>query len=277
MDNEVEVQSGFDNIYMPLQCGIKSVNLETADVRCFTLVPERVISFNPGEFFMVSVWGAGEIPLSTASLSDESGEIEFCLRCVGRVSSRIFNLKEGDHIWIRGPYGRHFSLDDFHKQNILVVAGGIGIAPLRPLLQMKMKKPGKGSMMLIYGSKNPEQIIFRSEIDKWRTSGIETVLTVDESHDTWKGKVGFVTEYLDMFHGNRDKSRVYICGPDIMMSIALNNLAQMGIPEKNIICTCEKHMKCGVGKCGHCYTGSKYVCLDGPVFSGEEIIRGKIL
>jgi sulfhydrogenase subunit gamma (sulfur reductase) len=277
MERAAEVQNRLDNIYMPLQCGIARVSLETEDVKCFTLIPEKKILFNPGEFFMVSVWGAGEIPLSTASLSDESGEIQFCLRNVGRVSSQLFNLKEGDHIWIRGPYGRSFPLEDFHRQDVLVVAGGIGIAPLRPLLQMRMKRPGEGSMMLIYGSKEAEQIIFRSETDMWSTSGIETVLTVDADNGKWDGKRGFVTEYLNGFRGKPDRSMAYICGPDIMMSITLKNLVQRGIPEKMIFCTCEKHMKCGVGKCGHCYTGSRYLCIDGPVFTGEEIIREKIL
>ncbi len=277
MERTAEIKKGPDNIYMPVPCGIRSVSLETADVKCFTLVPDRKIVFNPGEFFMVSVWGSGEIPLSLASLSHESGEIQFCLRSVGRVSSRLFNLKEGDDIWIRGPYGRAFPLEDFHRRDVLLVAGGIGIAPLRPLLQMRMNKPGEGSMMLIYGSKDPEQIIFRSETDTWRNSGIETVLTVDTGDSQWEGNCGLVTGYLNLFHGRPEESMACICGPDIMMSIVLKNLVQAGIPEKNILCTCEKHMKCGVGKCGHCYAGSKYVCLDGPVFTAEEIVRNKIL
>jgi NAD(P)H-flavin reductase len=277
MERTADTQNRSDNIYMPLRCGIRSISLETEDVKCFSLVPEEKILFGPGEFFMVSLWGAGEIPLSAASLSDESGEIQFCLRNVGRVSSRLFNSKEGDHIWIRGPYGRSFPLEDFNRYDVLVVAGGIGIAPLRPLLQMKMKNQGEGSMTLVYGSKDPDQIIFRSETDAWRSAGINTVLTVDKGNGKWEGNKGFVTEYLNRFHGNPDTSLAYICGPDIMMSITVENLARRGIPEQNIICTCEKHMKCGVGKCGHCYTGSLYLCLDGPVFTADEIIREKIL
>ncbi len=277
MERAADLRAGDRNIYLPMKCGIKSVSLETEDVKCFTVSPGENLSFNPGQFFMVSLWGAGEIPLSSASLCDERGEIQFCLRSVGRVSSRLFNLNEGDHIWIRGPYGRSFPLKDFEKRDILVVAGGIGIVPLRPLLEMRMKRPGRGGMMLIYGSKDPGQVVFRSEVEMWRKSGIETVLTVDKGNSKWEGDTGFVTEHLNRFTGNREKSMVYICGPDLMMDITLKNLVHRGIPEKNLVCTCEKHMKCGVGKCGHCYTGSKYVCLDGPVFTGEEIIREKIL
>ncbi len=259
-----------ENIYLPQKGTIVSVNEETDSVRLFRIRMNRPIQYRPGQFFMVSLWGAGEVPISVTSLSGEEGFIEFCIRRAGSVTSRLFELKSGETLWFRGPYGRPFPLDIARGKDVVIVAGGIGIAPLRPLIEHFSKRK-KARVVLLYGSRSPEEIIYRKRISEWQKMGVKVVLTVDRGSRNWKGNIGVVTTLWHLAEVEFKKSVAYICGPEVMIKAAMQDLFFFGMPEDRIITTLEAHMKCGVGKCGHCYAGPLYICKEGPVFTYKEI------
>ncbi len=265
------------NIYTPVACEIRSIVQETTDVRLYRLSLPAGTAARPGRFFMVSLWGAGEVPISIASPSD-SDSLELCIRKAGLVTSAMDDLKEGDLLWLRGPYGNGFPLEIAEGVEIVIVAGGIGMAPLRPLLS-EFTTPGKGygKVTLIYGSRTPDEILFKEEIEQYQAMGIRVMLCVDRGNREWTGHVGLVTDLLGDIGGEMGSAVAYLCGPEIMIRNVTRNLSRMGMAEDRIITTLEAHMKCGVGKCGHCYGGVKYICTDGPVFSYREILENRII
>jgi len=259
------------NVYLPLKARVKAVVQKTADVNLYELELPGKIDYMPGQFFMVSVWGAGEVPISIASHRKYSESLQLCIRKVGLVTSFIHRLKEGDTVWIRGPYGNGFPLDIARGKDIVIVAGGIGIAPLRPLLHEFPGNKEYGNVALIYGSRDPDDIIFRDEVETWKQRGVDVIVTVDRQNGKWGGNVGLVTDFFSNIKSDLHSAVAYVCGPEIMIKNVIRDLNLMGMPQDMIITTLEAHMKCGVGKCGHCYAGCKYICTDGPVFSYREI------
>jgi NAD(P)H-flavin reductase len=261
-----------ENTYTPLKGTIKQVIEKTADVNLFRVALQQDISYVPGQFFMVSVWGAGEVPISAASHGNYSTSVEFCIRKTGFVTSAIHVLKEGDELWVRGPYGNGFPLDIAEGRDILIVAGGIGIAPLRPLIfEFSDRKKYPGKFQIIYGAKTPQDIIFLDEMALYREMGAEVMITVDNRNGKWDGRVGLVTDLLPQLMVDIRSAVSYICGPEIMIRNVTRDLSLMGMAQENIITTLEAHMKCGVGKCGHCYSGCQYICTDGPVFNYRQL------
>jgi len=260
------------NIYIPLSGKIEKITQLSSDVRLFKIKTDVPIDYIPGQFFMVSVWGAGEVPISVASLPEKNRTIEFCIRKIGGVTSAIHSLDTGHTIGLRGPYGNGFPVDMSKGRDVVLVAGGIGIAPIRPLMQQFIKNRQEvGKVTLLYGSRTPDEIIFRDEVEDWEKNGITVVLTVDKGNDNWNGNIGLVTRFWPEVRTNFKKAVAYICGPEVMIKAAMQDLFFLGMPDEKIITTLEAHMKCGVGKCGHCYAGPKYICADGPVFSYREI------
>lgn len=276
MKNNLKNNNG--NIYIPLNGKIEEITQLTPDVRLFKVKTDVPIDYIPGQFFMVSVWGAGEVPISVASLPEKDGTIEFCIRKTGVVTSAIHSLETGQSIGLRGPYGNGFPLNISKGRDVVIVAGGIGIAPLKPLVQQFIKNHKEaGRVTLLYGSRTPDEIIFRDEVEGWAKSGITAVLTVDKGNDNWNGSVGLVTGFWPEVRTNFKKAAAYICGPEVMIKAAMRDLFFLGMSDERIITTLEAHMKCGVGKCGHCYAGPKYICTDGPVFSYREIKNHSML
>ncbi len=266
---------GSKNIYIPVKAEVnEKINL-SADVYLFKVVPEVEFNYNPGQFFMVSLWGSGEVPISVASLANESKSeryIEFCIRRVGKVTSAIHKIEKGDFLWIRGPYGKSFPLEYAIGRDMLIVGGGIGLAPLRPVLQWGLKnKKNIKKLTLLYGAKTPEDIIFKEDLKDWADSGINVVLTVDQPNNGWGGNIGLVTTLWHKSEIDFKNAVSFICGPEVMIKAATKDLYFFGMSEERIITTLEAHMKCGVGKCGHCYKEEQYICTDGPVFSYKEI------
>ncbi|HEC98756.1 MAG TPA: hydrogenase [Nitrospirae bacterium] len=260
------------NIYLPVNGKIEEIIPQGRDVSLFRVRTQMPLNYVPGQFFMVSVWGAGEVPISVTSLFGADKAVELCIRRAGFVTETIHSLKAGDPLWLRGPYGNGFPLEISKNRDVVVVAGGIGMAPLRPLIEWFMKKPEDvGRVTLLYGAKTPEDIVFRDEMEDWKERGIKVLLTVDRADECWKGHVGLVTGLWQEVHSDLKKATAYICGPEVMIKAAMGELFLFGMPEERIITTLEAHMKCGVGKCGHCYTGPRYICTDGPVFSYREI------
>ncbi len=259
-------------LYLPLKAKVADVSDMTSDVRLFKIMPEKAFKYKPGQFVMVSLWGAGETPISITSTHGIQEHIELCIKKVGFVTSALHSLKAGDSIGIRGPFGNGFSPAGVKGKDVLFAAGGIGIAPLRSLINevLRNKKDFK-KIELIYGSRSPSDILFMDDIGSWREKGMNVILTVDRKDRKWKGSTGIVTEHMDKAKILFKNAHAFVCGPHVMINAVMRELASRGMHDDKIITTLEAHMKCGVGKCGHCYAGGKYVCTDGPVFSYKEI------
>lgn len=260
------------NIYIPVEGRIEDIVRQTDDVSLFSIRSLLPMDYTPGQFFMVSVWGYGEVPISVSSICRDAYITEFCIRNAGYVTNAIHSLGIGDPLWFRGPYGNGFEIEQAGSRDIIIIAGGIGLAPLRPLMQHFTDSPDDyGTLNLICGSKTPDDIIFKNDLDNWKKRSVNVIMTVDTKDNEWKGNVGLVTEFCNLIEADCNKTEAFICGPEMMIVSAIDVLSGMGIPDDRIITTLEAHMKCGVGKCGHCYNGRKYTCTDGPVFSFKEM------
>jgi len=228
--------------------------------------------YKPGQFVQVSVLGAGEVPISLCSSPSEDGYFELCVRKIGLVTGAMDSLKKEDELGIRGPYGNGFPMEQLEGQDLLFVAGGIGLAPLRSVIKYVFdNRDDYGRVTILYGARTKEDIVFAEELNRWsKVSNIEVLTTIDRPQEGWDGHVGVVTTLLrEVQHPSAYKALV--CGPAIMIHFAIKELLDLGLKEEDIITTLERHMKCGVGKCGHCYIGGKYVCTDGPVFTYAQL------
>lgn len=258
------------NMYVPVDAALQDVKSLTSDVKLYTLKTREKLHFRPGQFFMVSVFGYGEAPFSVASLDND--HFQLCIRKAGHLTSAIHSLRPGDRVGLRGPYGNGFNLDVAKNRDVVLVAGGLGIVPLRPLIySLAARRKDFGRVSLLYGSRRPSEILFGNEVERWGAAGIEVIHTVDCPEDDWRGCVGIVTGHVDKVEADFPESTAFICGPNVMIDAAMRKLSTLGIPDERIITTLEAHMKCGVGKCGHCYRGARYLCTDGPVFSLKEL------
>lgn len=262
------------NIYLPFKTSIAGVKEVARDVKLFSIVVPADFVYQAGQFVMVSVMGAGEVPISITSTPGADGRLELCVRTVGHVSSALNALSTGDAVWLRGPYGKPFPING--RQDTLFICGGIGIVPLRPLINTLLNRnaraDGRAGVTVMYGSRNPSEVLFLDEIQAWQEQGADVILTVDACQiESWKGCTGLVTEHFGKAKVDFKSSTAYICGPHVMIQAAMRDLSLMGMPDDHIITTLEAHMKCGVGKCGHCYCGGKLVCEEGPVFSLAEM------
>jgi len=266
-----------NNILRPSMARIVFKKKETYDTSTygFQLKENPDFSFLPGQFNMVGIPGVGEAPISFSSDPGEKNKFEHTIRAVGRVTQTIARYKEGDGLQIRGPYGRGWPLEDAQGKNILVVAGGIGLAPLRGfLLQVWKDRNDFGKVVILYGARTPEDLLFREELPLWRKKpNTQLLLTVDEvpPRTRWEENRGVVTTLFDRMEVSPDNTLALVCGPEIMMRFVVVGLLQRGYPASNLYLSLERRMKCGVGQCGHCQIGSKYVCRDGPVFCYREI------
>jgi NAD(P)H-flavin reductase len=266
------------NIYLPFKAVLRNVREIAKDVKLYSLAVPEDFSWQAGQFVMVSVLGAGEVPISITSVPGTGTGLELCVRSVGRVTSVLSALVAGDSLWVRGPYGRPFPAV---TGNSLFLCGGIGVVPLRPLINQKVaglaNREEKGTVTVIYGSRTPSEVLFLEEVESWRERGANVVLTVDTCDiESWKGCTGLVTDHFGRARVDFKNSTAFICGPHPMIQAAMRDLSLMGMPDDRIITTLEAHMKCGVGKCGHCFCGGKLICEEGPVFSFEEIKKYNI-
>lgn len=258
------------NSYIPLDARIETIEALTSDVNLYTLNILKGMEFRPGQYFMVSVFGFGEVPISVAS--NNNGPLQLCIRNVGHVTGAIHSLKEGDSVGIRGPYGNGFDLEAARGRDVVMLAGGIGIVPLRPLINEIISGGEEfGKIILVYGAKRPDEILFVDEANEWEKAGVRVIGTVDCADEKWCGCVGVVTAHLDGLETDFKEACAFLCGPPVMIGISMRDLSDKGMPEDRITTTLEAHMKCGVGKCGHCYIGPEYVCTNGPVYTLKEL------
>ncbi len=266
---------GQDELYLPLMSKIKSVKTLTANEKLFQIeLPDgKHLGHKPGQFVQVSVFGFGEAPISISSAPAVNGSFELCVRNVGSLTNKLHQITEGETVGIRGPFGNGFDMSTMHGKDVMIIAGGIGLAPVRSVInQINAERDKFGQMKILYGTKEPADLLYTDELKSWDKIGNNEVLvTVDQTADGWDGNVGVVTTLFKKTKINPANTVAIACGPPIMYKFVYLELQQIGFDDKDIYFSLERKMKCGVGKCGHCQIDGKYACVDGPVFSAKEI------
>jgi NAD(P)H-flavin reductase len=224
---------------------------------------------------MLYVYGVGEVAISISGDPAGSDTLVHTTRAVGSVTRAMDKLRAGQVIGVRGPYGRGWPIDEAEGQDIVVVTGGIGLAPLRPLLYYVLANRGRyGRLVLLYGARTPNDILYRKELERWRGRfDMEVLITVDRSIGGWRGHVGVVTQLVPRAPFDPYHATAFVCGPEIMMKYTIEALVTRGLPIEDVYVSMERNMKCAVGFCGHCQYGPKFVCKDGPVFRYDEVKR----
>ena len=265
-----------NNEYLPKKAIIEKIIQESSDTKTFLLcLNHRAygrLKYKPGQFLMLSLAGFGEAPFTFASIPGKDGRFQVSVRRVGALTNALHQFKEKDIVGVRGPYGNTFPLEKLKKKDLLFVAGGCGIAPLRSLIQYVFKhRKEYGKIEIIYGCRTPGDRFYRAEMESWQNNPDTKVhLTVDEPDEKWGGSCGVVCVLFPKIKLNPKTSFAFICGPALMIKFAIRDILKFGFKEPNIWASLERYMKCGIGKCGHCYLKGKYVCLDGPNFSYSQ-------
>ena len=255
------------NEYIPQLSEIKEVIKHTDLEYTFRMNFDGEVK--PGQFFEISLPKYGEAPISVSGAGE--GTIDFTIRRVGKVTNEIFENYVGDRLFIRGPYGNGFELENYKGKDIVVIVGGTGLSPVRGVVDyFAHHKDECGSCTLIAGFKTPKDVLFKEDFEFWKER-IHVTLTVDQAPDGYEGAVGMVTKYIPELHFDNPENTVFICvGPPVMMKFTVTEILKLGIKEEQIWISNERKMCCGLGKCGHCRIGSAYICLDGPVFNYVE-------
>jgi len=263
------------SLYLPRMAEIVQVERLTEKEKLFTLRLEKgqALGQHPGQFVEVSVLGIGEAPISVSSSPTRNGTFELCVRAVGDVTNALHRMEPGDWVGIRGPFGHGFPVEKMRGKDLLFAAGGLGLAPLRSLIQFALdERESFGRVIILYGARNPSELLFTDELAEWaQRRDVEFHLTVDRADATWKGHVGVITTLFPGVAVNPRSTVAVTCGPPIMYRFVLIELLAKGIPENQIYLSLERRMKCGVGKCGHCQINGVYCCQEGPVFSYAQI------
>ena len=266
------------NEYIPHPAIIESIQRESFDTKTFTLAFEDKAladSFNykPGQFVQVSLLGVGEAPISISSSPSRNGLLSLTIRAMGKLTQSIHRLELGDRIYIRGPYGNSFPLEEAVGKDLYFIAGGIGLPPLRGVIKSVFdRRRDFGRIKILYGAKTPDELCFKEELQAWKKmDDTELLLTVDTPHENWQGNVGVVTTLWNKTDMATSSGVAYVCGPPIMLKFVIEKLLTSGFKDENIYVTLERYMKCGIGKCGHCNIGEKFVCTDGPVFTYSQL------
>lgn len=266
------------NEYIPYPAIIEEIRRETPDTKTFRVRFKdkdyaRNFQYRQGQFMELSVLGAGEAPISITSSPSRTGFLEFTIRAAGKVTRSIHNLNKGEYLYLRGPYGNPFPFEEIKGKNIYFIAGGIGLAPLRSLINMVFdnRKDFK-HIKVLYGARTPDELCFKDELEAWKKlPDTEVWLTVDRPCDGWGCRAGVVTELWKDTHVVPRNAVSIVCGPPVMIEFVTDKLIRSGFKNNEIIMTLERYMKCGIGKCGHCNIGEKFVCRDGPVFTYEQV------
>jgi sulfhydrogenase subunit gamma (sulfur reductase) len=264
------------SIYLPSMMLVIKTHQMTALEKLFTIELPDGFSLNhkPGQFVEASLLGIGEAPISiSSSPSRSNGSFELCVRKVGTLTNALHSLHPGDVVGIRGPFGRGFPIERFRGKDLLFAPGGLGLAPLRSLINEVIDHRAMfGHIVILYGARQPSELLFKDELEEWKErKDIELHLTVDRADENWTGNVGVITTLFPQIQIHARNTVAITCGPPVMYRFVLMELQSLGIPEGNIWLSLERRMKCGVGKCGHCQMNHIYTCLEGPVFSFSEI------
>jgi len=270
------------NPYLPYPARIEEViaENEARDIKTFRLAFEdsqSAAEFNylPGQFAELSLPGVGEAPFGIASSPTETGSLLFTIKRMGLFTRELHSVETGTRLGVRGPMGKPFPWDRMAGKNLLIIGGGFAFTTLRAAIQhilVPARRGRFGSVLVIYGARTPGELMYKNELAQWQTrNDIGVHLTVDKADEGWTQHVGTVTGVLDSLKPSSENALALVCGPPIMIKFTLITLATLGFPDDTIILSLEMRMKCGIGKCGRCNIGGKYVCKDGPVFTREQL------
>ncbi len=263
------------HIYQPIECVLEKVITETANIKTFVIKPLERFAFKTGQFVELAVPGIGEAPFTPSSSPYETEKIEITIMKVGHVTSVLHNMKGGEKLAIRGPYGTNYPVDKFFGKEVLILGGGVGIAPLRSFLLTLLHEVERfKKIILAYGAKTPEDVVYKYLFPDWeKIRGLEILTSVDicPVDIKWQGQVGLVTCLLDNLKMDINNGVAVVCGPPVMMKFSTLKLLEKGFKPENIYLSMEANMSCGLGKCGHCQLGEFFICKDGPVFTYEQI------
>ena len=276
-----------NNPYIPMPVEIIKIidEVETHDIKSFRLKflnkeDEAKFNFLPGQFSELSIYGKGESPIGIASSPTEAGYVEFTVQRAGAiqpglVTAALHEMDEGAKIGLRGPLGNSWPIEFLEKKNIVVVGGGFAFTTLRSLINYMLHKDNRsrfGEITVIYGARTPGLLLYKDELAAWeKRDDIKTIITVDKGDETWKGREGFVPAVCKDVAPSPKNAVAVICGPPVMIKFTLPVFFDLGFSKENILTSLEMRMKCGIGKCGRCNVGAKYVCSDGSVFSLAEL------
>jgi len=266
------------SLYRPHLSTIVQIEQETPDTQTFFLSANGLgwqRDYQPGQFVELSVFGVGEAPFCIAQSPTRSEFIEVTVRRTGSVTNRLHTYQPGDVVGLRGPFGNCFPFDRAKGKDLIFVGGGIGLPPLRSLINFVLDhRDDYREVHVLYGARTPADRVYKKELAAWsRSDKLSLVETVDRADETWTGHVGVVTKLLKGMSVDTSSTVAFTCGPPVMLTFVVAELVGLGIPSRNIVTTLERYMKCGVGKCGHCCVGQHYICMDGPVYNYDQIQR----
>jgi NAD(P)H-flavin reductase len=268
------------NPYRPWPARITSIIDLTPQEKLFELrliddATREAFDFDAGQFVELSLFGVGEAPISISSAPSKQGFIELCIRDSGDVTGAMHAKQCGDIVGLRGPFGRGFPFQEMKGHDVLLVAGGLGIAPLKSLINhIHDDRHEFGKVTILYGARTPSEILFRRQFEMWQhREDFDLMLTVDRPDKTWEGEVGLVTKLFDKIDLDPDNTYGALCGPPVMYKYVIAEMRKKDLDVDKIYVSFERRMKCGIGKCGHCGVGHQYVCVDGPVFNYWEAMN----
>jgi NAD(P)H-flavin reductase len=257
---------------VPVPARVRARRRETHDT--WTLSVEAGnFAFQPGQFNMLYAFGIGEIPVSISGDSAGTGPLVHTIRAVGAVSEALTQLRAGDELGLRGPYGTAWPVDESRESDVIVIAGGLGLAPLRPAIyRLLAERHRYGRVVVLYGTRSPADILYRREIERWRRR-LDTAVevTVDRADSFWHGHVGVVTKLIERAEFDPHHAVAFICGPEIMMRFSAGVLLAAGVAAERIFVSLERNMKCAIGQCGHCQFGPTLLCRDGAVLPYDRV------
>ena len=264
--------------WLPIPARILSIEVENDNTRSYRvqIVDERLrdlFRWSPGQFNMLYVPGVGEAAISISSDPARPTVLEHTVRIVGSVTRALDHVGEGGVIGLRGPFGQSWPLDDLDGHDVVMMAGGIGLAPIRPVVHWVLRHRERcNRVVLLFGCRSPEDRPYVKDLEVWEADpAIDVLVTVDNATDGWQGPVGVVTNLLRRVKVNAERSVVMVCGPKILNRVAAGTFLQLHVPPERVFVCIERNMNCGFGRCGHCQYGSKFVCTDGPVFRFTDI------
>jgi len=255
---------------------VQAVSKETPDTFTLKLAPEEKAnggSFRPGQFSMLWVFGVGELPISISGNPADHKQLLYTVRSVGQATNALVTQRVGAGVGVRGPYGTGWPMDAARGRDVIVVAGGIGLAPLRPVIyEVLHHREDFGRLVVLYGARSPHDLLYRQELAAWaRQRETQVLVTVDYGGMSWRGHVGVVTTLFKYARLKPAQSVAMVCGPEIMMRFVARELISHGLSRNDVYLSMERNMKCAVGFCGHCQYGPHFICKDGPVFPYEKM------
>lgn len=261
---------------LPQSYRVQRARREIRDTFTLELVPEKGaagLSFAPGQFTMLYVFGVGEVPISMSGDPARPQTLVHTVRAVGTVTQALQRLKRGDVVGVRGPFGSSWPLEEARGNDVVLLAGGLGLAPLRPALYSLLSQRDKyGRIILLYGARTPQDILYARELEQWRGRfDLDVEVTVDSASDAWRGQVGVVPTFIPRAPFDPFSTVAMVCGPEVMMRFTVLELQKRGVEAANIFVSMERNMRCAIGFCGHCQFGPAFICKDGPVLRYDRI------